>query len=71
MTLDKDLNVLDLDMRKLSAVYRDYSPSMYLAPDGSAWVLLGDLEGKKKTRPMMIPFSELEKSGETFGLTLE
>ncbi len=71
MTLDKDLNVLDLDMRELSAVYRDYSPSMYLAPDGSAWVLLGDLEGKKNTRPMMVPFSELEKSGETFGLTLE
>ncbi len=71
MTLDKDLKVLDLDVRKLSAVYRDYSPSMYLAPDGSAWVLLGDLEGKKKTRPMMIPFSELEKNGDDLGLTLE
>ena len=71
MTLDKDLNVLDLDVRKLSAVYRDYSPAMYLAPDGSAWVLLGDPEGKKKTRPVMIPFSELEKNGEDLGLTLE
>ena len=71
MTLDKDLNVLDLDVRKLSAVYRDYSPYMYLAPDGSAWVLIGDLEGKKKTRPMMIPFSELEKNGDDLGLTLE
>ena len=71
MTLDRDLNVADLDVRELSAVYRDYSPGMYLAPDGSAWVMIGDLEGKKKTRPMMIPFSELKRSGEDFGLTLE
>lgn len=71
MTLDKDLNVVDLDVRKLNAVYRDYSPSIYLAPDGSAWVLIGDLEGKKKIRPVMIPFSELEKNGDDLGLTLE
>ena len=42
-----------------------------LYPDGTAWLLIGDVEGKGNLRPVMIPFSELEKSSDDHRLTLE
>lgn len=71
MTLDRDLNVTDLDIRNIDGAYRAYCPDLEIAPDGTAWLLIGDVEGNVKLRPVMIPFSELEKSSDDHGLTLE
>lgn len=71
MTLDRDLNVTDLDVRNIDPVYKAYCPDLQTAPDGTAWLLIGDVEGKVRYRPVMIPFYALEKSNENFGLTLK
>ena len=71
MTLDRDLNMIALDVRNIDPVYKAYSPIIEIAPDGTAWLLIGDVEGKGNLRPVMIPFSELEKSSDDHGLTLE
>ena len=71
MTLDRDLNVTDLDVRNIDGAYRAYSPDLEIAPDGTAWLLIGDVDGKPAHRPVMIPFSALEKSNDDHGLTLE
>ena len=70
MTLDENLNVTGLDVRKIDPAYRDYSPTVYLAPDGTAHVFISDVEHKYGLRPVLMPFSRLEKSSSNYGLAL-
>ena len=71
MTLDEDLNVCKLDMRKVDPEYQDYDPRYSMAPDGTAYVIIEDMRDKKKLRPVLIPFSLLEESKETYGVDLQ
>ena len=71
MTLDEDLKVCKLDMRKVDPEYQDYDPRFYMAPDGTAYVIIQDMRDKKKLRPVLIPFSLLEESKETYGVDLQ
>ena len=70
MTLDADLNVTGLDVRKIDPDYRDYCPTVYLAPDGTAHVYITDVEQRYGLRPVLMPFSLLEESRDDYGLTL-
>ena len=70
MTVDADLNVCGLDVRAIDPAYRDYSPSVYLAPDGTAYVFIREPEIRKGLRPALVPFSVLEPYGENLGLAL-
>ena len=70
MTLDANLNVTGLDVRKIDPDYRDYCPTVYLAPDGTAHVYITDVEQRYGLRPVLMPFSLLEESRDDYGLIL-
>lgn len=70
MTLDDDLNVAALDVRKIDPAYGDYCPQIYTAPDGTAWVLIRETAGNYGLLPVLIPFSKLKKSKSTYGLSV-
>ena len=71
MTLDEDLNVIDLDVRKIDPEYGCYDPMVFTAPDGTAWVYINDLTGKYNLWPVLIPFSMLQKSRNKPGITVK
>lgn len=68
LTLDADLKGYTLDMRNIDPEYQEYAPSVSMAPDGAAYVIIHDMRNKKKLRPVMIPFSMLDETKETHGL---
>ena len=70
MTLDEDLNVISLDVRKVDPEYGCYDPMIYTAPDGTAWVYVNKLAGKRSLWPVLIPFSMLKKSKNKPAVTL-
>ena len=70
MTVGAQMDVLDLDVRSIDPVYGDYSPRIYLAPDGTAYVFIADLHEKPMLQPVLIPFSKLEPGGDDPGLSL-
>ena len=71
MTLDDSLKTADLDVRNIDPTYGAYCPYMKTAPDGTAWVLIFTMNNAGYGRPVMIPFTELEKSEDSHGLVLE
>lgn len=72
MTIDENLKVLDLDVRKIDPVYDAYGSSVYTAPDGTAYVMIYKTENKNsRLRPVLIPFDLLEKSEGSHGLVLQ
>ena len=71
MTIDGDMNICDLDVRNIDPVYRDYSPMVKSAPDGAAYVFICEFEGRKGLKPVLIPFSMLEKSKDNYGITFK
>ena len=71
MTLDEDLKVCKLDMRKVDPEYQAYDPRYSMAPDGTAYVIIQDMRDKKKLRPVLIPFSLLEESKEDHWVELQ
>ena len=71
MTLDDDLNVVGLDVRKIDPEYGDYAPQIFTAPDGTPWVYITELAGDRGLWPVLIPFDKLKKSSKTYGLRLE
>lgn len=70
MTLDTGLNVRSLDVRKIDPAYGEYSPAVYFAKDGTAWVFISDRK-ERGLRPVLIPFPFLEQSRNNYGLTLQ
>ena len=70
MTLDEDLSVKKLEVRKIDPQYGEYDPQIYMAPDGTAYVLINEVVGNAGLPSVLIPFSELKKSSKTYGLTL-
>jgi hypothetical protein len=68
LTLDENMNMRSLDVRKIDPAYRDYSPDVYLAQDGTAYVLINDMKNKPTLRPVLIPFSQMEKSRDDYGI---
>lgn len=71
ITLDEDLKVINLDVRKIDPEYGCYDPMVYTAPDGTAWVYVNDLSGKYRLWPVLIPFSMLKKSRNKPGITVK
>ena len=69
MTLDEDLNVTRLDVRKIDPDYGEYSPVIRISSDGTAYVYIQCYTGKA-LYPVLIPFTELKKSDKTCGLRL-
>ena len=69
MTLDGDFNVRALDVRKIDPAYGDYGPVVLLASDGTPWVFVQSY-GPEQLFPVLIPFSELKKSSNTYGIRL-
>jgi len=67
MTVDAGMNIRGLDVRNIDPAYHDYSPRFYLAPDGTAYVFICDLNEKPTLHPVLIPFSILEH----YGLSLQ
>ena len=60
LTVDAAMNPLSLDVRALSAAYRDYGPKIYTAPDGAAWVFTSDMTGAHGYQfPALVPFDAL------------
>ena len=50
---------------------RDYCPMVKTAPDGAVYVFICEYEGRKGLKPVLIPFSMLEKSKDDYGMTLQ
>ena len=71
MTLDDDLKVDSLDVRDLDPTYSSYIPYLKHAPDGTVWVLIFKVENTGYGRPVLIPFTELEKSEDSHELAFE
>ena len=69
MTLDEDLNVVSLDVRKIDPAYGDYGPLILTASDGTPYVWIENLS-EKRLFPVLIPFEKLQKSSKTYGLRL-
>ena len=69
MEIDEDLNVRGLDVRKIDPDYRCYSPEILIASDGTPYVYIESMSDRPLW-PVLIPFSELKKSGKTYGLRL-
>ena len=69
MALDEDLNVTRLDVRKIDPAYGDYSPVVMVAADGTPYVYIESYSGEY-LYPVLIPFSKLKKSRQTYGLAL-
>jgi len=65
LTLDQHMNLISQDVRELDAAYRDYSPRVYLTPDGFPWVLTWatGVEGSRTSLPSaIVPFDSLPVS---------
>lgn len=71
MTIDEDMSICDLDVRNIDPVYRDYNPTVKSAPDGTAYVFICEYERVKGLKPVLIPFSILEKSKDNYGITMK
>ena len=71
MKLDDTLKAADLYVRNIDPTYSAYTPYMKAAPDGTVWVLIFTMNNAGYGRPVMIPFTELEKSEDAHGLMLE
>lgn len=71
MALDEDLKVDNLDVRNIDPTYSSYIPYLKHAPDGTVWVLIFKVENTGYGRPVLIPFTELEKSEDSHGLAFE
>ncbi len=69
MEVDEALNVSRLDVRKIDPAYGDYAPVILTASDGTPYVFI-ESYSDKPLWPVLIPFSELEKSSRTYGLRL-
>ena len=69
MTLDEEMNVKRLDVRKIDSEYGDYAPEILIASDGTPYVFIECYSGRSLW-PVLIPFSELKKSNKTYGLRL-
>ena len=69
MTLDGNMNVSNLDVRKIDPAYGNYNPEIMIAPDGTPYVYIECYSGKS-LRPVLIPFTKLKKSGKSYGLKL-
>ena len=41
------------------------------APDAAVYVFICEYEGRKGLKPVLIPFSMLEKSKDDYGMTLQ
>lgn len=62
LTLDAQWNVIAWDVRALDAAYRDYSPKIYLTPDGFPWVYtwaVGAEGSRASLPPAIVPFDTL------------
>ena len=74
LTLNSDLQVIRQDIRKIDPEYGDYEPMIYLTPDGTAYVSFCEVRSGDASwqglSPVMIPFSQLEKTDKTYGLKL-
>ena len=70
MTLDEDLNVTRLDVRKIDPAYGDYDPDVLIASDGTPYVYI-ECYSNRSLWPVLIPFSKLKKSNKTYGLRLQ
>ena len=71
LKIDGEMNICDLDIRNIDPVYRDYCPMVKTAPDGAVYVFICEYEGRKGLKPVLIPFSMLEKSKDDYGMTLQ
>lgn len=69
MTLDEDLNVTRLDVRKIDPAYGNYAPDILIASDGTPYVYI-ECYSDKSLWPVLIPFDKLKKSKKTYGLEL-
>ena len=69
MTIDENLNVSQLDVRKIDPDYRNYNPEILIASDGTPYVFVENMSETPRW-PVLIPFSELKKSNKTYGLRL-
>ena len=69
MTIDENLNVSQLDVRKIDPDYRNYNPEILIASDGTPYVFIENYSETPRW-PVLIPFSELKKSNKTYDLKL-
>ena len=58
LTVNQRMEIAAQDVRDLSPDYQDYSPAIYLAPDGSPWVFTQD-GSLWHNPPALIPFDRL------------
>ena len=70
MEIDENLNVSRLDVRKIDPAYGDYGPEILIASDGTPYVFIQNYTDRPLW-PVLIPFSELEKSKKAYGLKLQ
>ena len=70
MTLDEELNVRKLDVRKIDPAYGDYDPEILIASDGTPYVFIECYSKKRSLWPVLIPFDALQKSKKTYGIKL-
>ena len=70
MELDEDMNVTGLDVRNIDPDYRKCESRIYLTAGGFPYVYLFNRDKPDAILPALIPFSLMESSGDTHGLTL-
>ena len=70
LTLDGNLNVTGIDVRKTDPRYKAYNARTCLAPDGSAWTLVYDPLEPGRIAPQLIPFRLLEEDRDDHDLSL-
>ena len=70
LTLDGNLNVTGIDVRKTDPRYGAYNTRVCLAPDGSAWTFVYDPAEPGRITPQLIPFRLLEEDRDDHGLAL-
>lgn len=71
MGLDEDMNITGLDVRNIDPDYRKCETKIYLTAGGLAYVYLFNRDNPEAIRPALIPFSLMESSSDTHGLTLQ
>ena len=72
MTIDDEMHVQNLDIRKIDPVYDAYGAGIYTAQDRTAYVMIYKTDNTNgRLRPVLIPFDLLEKSEDDHSLTLQ